>query len=75
VGFATNLRLAFGSLIAARSCMSKPQSEENDIPFIHNDLRDHAGTMGKPLDTADAPGKADSEMAEDQAFPQVPGAQ
>jgi hypothetical protein len=36
--------------------------DENDIPFVKNELRDQPGTMGKPLDTADAPGKADSEI-------------
>ena len=39
--------------------------EENDIPFVKNDLRDQPGTMGKPLDTVDAPGKADSEIGEE----------
>ena len=39
--------------------------EENDIPFVKNELRDSSGTMDKPLDTVDAPGKADSELAED----------
>jgi hypothetical protein len=46
--------------------MKGPRNEEeNDIPFVKNDLRDSAGTMDKPLDTVDAPGKADSELVED----------
>lgn len=40
--------------------------EENDIPFVKNELRDQPGTMGKPLDTVDAPGKADSEIGEEE---------
>jgi hypothetical protein len=49
--------------------MPKPQSEENDIPFIGNDMTGRPGTMGKPVDTVDAPGKADSEMGEDETAP------
>jgi hypothetical protein len=46
--------------------MKRPQAgEDNDIPFMKNELRDFPGTLDKPLDTADAPGKADSELAED----------
>jgi hypothetical protein len=46
--------------------MNRPQDdEENDLPFMKNELRGSPGTMGKPLDTADAPGKADSELVED----------
>ena len=51
--------------------------EENDIPFVKNDLGDFRGTMDKPLDTADAPGRADSELVEDGLPPrnqsQTPG--
>lgn len=43
-----------------------PGVEENDIPFVKNELRDQSGTMGKPLDTPDAPGRADSEFVEDE---------
>ena len=46
--------------------MKEPRSEENDLPFVRNELRDSPGTMDKPLDTADAPGKADSEIAEEE---------
>ncbi len=46
--------------------MPNLQSEENDVPFVPNDWKDRPGTMGKALDTVDAPGKADSEMASDE---------
>lgn len=46
--------------------MSTLQTEENDLPFVPNDMAGRPGTMGKPLDTADAPGKADSEMGEEE---------
>jgi hypothetical protein len=49
--------------------MPKPQSEENDLPFTSNDFKDRPGTMGKALDTADAPGKADSEMGDEDHIP------
>jgi hypothetical protein len=42
--------------------------EENDIPFMKNDLRDRPGAMGKPLNTVDAPGKADSEIGEEALY-------
>jgi hypothetical protein len=45
--------------------MSNPQTEESDIPFVTNDLTGRPGTMGNTLDTADAPGKADSELGEE----------
>jgi hypothetical protein len=38
--------------------------------FMKNDMNDAAPTTGKPLDAADAPGKADSEMFEaDEIIP------
>jgi hypothetical protein len=40
--------------------------EENDVPFARNGMTDSSGTMDKPLDTADAPGKADSELIEEE---------
>ncbi|HEY4085886.1 MAG TPA: hypothetical protein VGM43_08110 [Bryobacteraceae bacterium] len=46
--------------------MPRPQSEENDVPFAANDNRGRPGTMDKPVDAIDAPGKADSELGEDQ---------
>jgi hypothetical protein len=41
------------------------EGEVRDIPFIGNDMKDDLPTMDKPLDVADAPGRADSEMIED----------
>lgn len=59
--------LLVASLASLGGFMKDPRdAEENDIPFLRNELRDFPGTMNKPLDTADAPGKADSEMAEDE---------
>jgi hypothetical protein len=52
--------------------MVRPANEENDIPFTSNELRDYPGTMGKTLDTVDAPGKADSEMGADPADAGIP---
>jgi hypothetical protein len=43
------------------------EGEVRDIPFLGNDMKDHSATMDKPLDTADAPGKADSEIADEDA--------
>jgi hypothetical protein len=40
------------------------EGEVRDLPFMANDMKDHACTMDKPLDAADAPGKADSEIVE-----------
>jgi hypothetical protein len=40
------------------------RSEENDLPFFKNELRNQPATTGKPLDASDEPGRADSEMAE-----------
>jgi hypothetical protein len=45
--------------------MAKNARDVNDFPFQKDEMKDHPNTMGKPLDTADAPGRADSEMAED----------
>ena len=42
-------------------------SEMMDVPFLSNDMKGAVPTMDKPLDTADAPGKADSEMTEDES--------
>ena len=39
------------------------EGEVQDLPFVRNDMKDHTPTMDKPLDTTDAPGRADSEMA------------
>ena len=52
----------------------KPQTEGEieDIPFLKNDLKEHGTTMGKPLDTADGPGKADAEIADEIHFDNGP---
>ena len=50
--------------------MSKPQvNEVRDVPFLKNDMHESVPTTGKPIDTADAPGKADSEMIEQDELP------
>ena len=45
--------------------MKQPRDEEFDLPLVGNDMNDSSGTMDKPLNTADAPGRADSELAEE----------
>lgn len=45
--------------------MKPKYGEVRDVPFLGNDMKDSPRTMDKPLDTTDAPGKADSEMAAD----------
>lgn len=49
--------------------LNKKEGEVRDIPFVGNDMKDHAATMDKPLDAADAPSKADSEFVDDEAEP------
>lgn len=49
--------------------MKQHRDEEFDLPFVGNDMNDSPATMDKPLDTADAPGRADSELAEDDLPP------
>jgi hypothetical protein len=39
--------------------------ETRDVPFLKNDMNDSPPTTSKRLDSADAPGKADSEMLKD----------
>ena len=41
--------------------------EMRDVPLLHNDMTDSIPTMDRPLDTADGPGKADSELGLDEA--------
>jgi len=41
-------------------------SEVRDIPFLKNDMAEPQATMGKNLETADAPGRADTELGEDE---------
>ena len=50
--------------------MSKGQGEVREVPFLKNDMKDQAPTTGRPIDKADAPGKADSEWTEVKAPPQ-----
>jgi hypothetical protein len=40
-------------------------NEMRDVPMFHNDMTDSIPTMDKPLDTLDAPGRADSELGLD----------
>jgi hypothetical protein len=49
--------------------MASKAGEVRDIPFLKNDMKDSPSTMDKPLDTSDAPGKADSEMVEEDPAP------
>lgn len=44
--------------------MSKREGELREVPFLRNDMKDQPATTGKPLNRADAPGKADSEWSE-----------
>jgi len=45
--------------------MTHHNEEMRDVPFLANDMLDSNPTMGKPLDTADEPGKADGELGLD----------
>jgi hypothetical protein len=45
--------------------MTHHNEEMRDVPFLANDMMDPNPTMGKPLDTADEPGKADGELGLD----------
>ena len=51
--------------------MSRGEGEVREIPFLGNDMKDHAATTGRPVNQADAPGKADSEW-NDGADPEKP---
>ena len=51
--------------------MTHNDGEIRDLPFLGNDMKDEPTTMGKPLDTADGPGKADAELIHDD-FESVP---
>jgi len=47
--------------------MSKREGEVREVPFLRNDMKmKEPPTTGKPLDKADAPGRADSELVEDK---------
>jgi len=45
--------------------MTHQDGEIRDLPFLGNDMKDQLATMGKPLDPADGPGKADAELFEE----------
>jgi len=45
--------------------MSKREGEVREVPFLQNDMKNQPPTTGKPLEPADAPGKADSEWIEE----------
>ncbi len=42
------------------------EGEVRDVPFLKNDMKESVPTMGWPTDTPDAPGKADSEIADEE---------
>jgi len=52
---------------------STPQTESEDFPFFKNEIKNSPSTMDKPLDTADAPGLADSEIGDDEHIGEVTG--
>jgi len=41
------------------------EGEVRDLPFMKNDMKDSVPTTGWPVDTSDAHGKADSEIADE----------
>ena len=51
--------------------MHEPESSDTrDVPLMKNDMNDPLPTTGRPLNSSDAPGKADSEMFEaDEILP------
>jgi len=53
--------------------MNPHEGEVRDLPFLKNDMKEHAPTMDKPLDTADAPGKADSEFGKSEELERACG--
>jgi hypothetical protein len=42
------------------------EGEVNDFPFLSNEIKAPYENMDRPLDTADAPGRADAELAEEE---------
>jgi len=46
--------------------MSTSKGEMREIPFLKNDMQDQPATTGRPVNTSDAPGKADSELTEEK---------
>ena len=51
--------------LPAGTVLHGEEGEVQDLPLMRNDMKDHTPTMDKPLDAADAPGRADSEMVTD----------
>ena len=45
--------------------MSSSKGEMREVPFLKNDMQDQPATTGRPVNTSDAPGKADSELTAD----------
>ena len=48
--------------------MSNGKGEMREVPFLKNDMQDQPATTGRPVNTADAPGRADSELTDDADF-------
>ena len=44
--------------------LNRTHENVRDVPFMKNDMLDPAPTMDKPTHAADAPGRADSEIAD-----------
>lgn len=44
--------------------LHRDEGEVRDIPFFHNDMKDHSVTMDRASGVADEPGKADAEIAD-----------
>jgi hypothetical protein len=42
------------------------EGEVRDVPFLKNDMKESAPTTGWSVDTPDAHGKADSEIADEE---------
>src|SRR6185503_14212581 len=50
------------ALDESSSKMHEPESSDaRDVPLMKNDMNDPLPTTGRPLNSSDAPGKADSE--------------
>ena len=46
--------------------MTSSKGEMREVPFLKNDMQDQPATTGRPVNTSDAPGKADSELTQDE---------
>lgn len=53
-------------MTAHKSGTHDDEGEVRDVPFLKNDMKDSAPTTGWPVDTPDAHGKADSEIADEE---------